>query len=427
MNCGKVREHLSEYMDESLEATTKASVEEHLSACKDCQKEVASLRMLINDLDSMETVAPPKDFLEQLHKRMERRSRFSRILDTLSVPMRVKLPVKFAGAVVVAILAFTIFQVQKDQYGKKMTPLMQEPVPSESSPLRMAKSPLVNGTQEEVLDTETVREKAKQQPQAVRVAAKGDEAKRLPDNGAKEVASGETMSGPSPQEGDPIELSQKRMATPMQEPIRSQISPPKMAKAPLETGVQGEADNAGVVKEWMKPISQAVQQVAQKDEAINLPDNVMKKIAHVGTKADQPLRKGVPIELSLVIERVQSTQAFEVTSAMEAPHRAQETKVGRTLTVREVAPTTQPEREKSIEQILPRLREVIERTGGELVSVEYEEGTHIPESVYVEIPAEEIGKFQIDLQELGELHGALIDPMGEAELIMPIRIDLLTP
>jgi hypothetical protein len=427
MNCGEVREHLSEYMDEGLEATTKASVEEHLSACKDCQKEAASLRMLINDLGSMETVAPPKDFLEQLHKRMERRSRFSRILDTLSVPMRAKLPVKFAGAVVVVILAFTIFQIQKDQYGTKWVPSKQETTQSEPSPLRMAKTPLVNGTQEEVLDTEIVREKAKQQPQAMRAAAERDEAKRLPDNGAKEVASGGTMSGPPPQEGDPIERSQKRTAASMQEPIRSEISPPKMAQAPLETDVQGEADNAGVVKEWVKPNPQAVQQVAQKDEITSLPNNVMKKIAHVGTKADQPLRKGAPIELSLVIERGRSTQAFEVSSAMEAPHRAQDSKMGRTLTVREVAPTTQPEREKSIEQILPRLREVIERTGGELVSLEYEEGTRILQSVHVEIPAEEIGKFQSDLQALGELHGVLMDPMGEDERIVAIRIDLLTP
>ena len=335
MNCRKVREHLSEYIDESLKATTKALVEEHLSACKDCRQEVVSLRMLIKDLGSMETVAPPKDFLGQLHKRMERRSWFSKILYTLSIPMRVKLPMKFAGAVVVAVLAFTIFQSQKDQYGTKMAPLVQEPTQSDSSPH-------------------------------------------------------------------------------------------KMAKAPLGTGVQEEVYSTGVVREKAKPKPQAVQAVAQKDEARRLPDNAVKKVAHVETKAYHPSRKGAPIELSLVIEREQPTDIFGATSEMETP-QARETKMRRTLTMGEAVPTTQLERDKSIDHLLPQLREVIERAGGELISVEYEEGTHIPESVHVEIPARQIGIFQKDLQALGELHGLPISPTGEDKEILPIQIRLLTP
>jgi hypothetical protein len=93
----------------------------------------------------------------------------------------------------------------------------------------------------------------------------------------------------------------------------------------------------------------------------------------------------------------------------------------------EAVPTTQLERDKSIDDLLQELREIIERAGGEVVSVEYEEGTHIPESVHVEIPAKQISIFQNDLQALGELHGAPIGPTGEDEGVLPIRIRLLTP
>jgi hypothetical protein len=335
MNCGKVKEHLSEYIDESLEAATKALVEEHLSACKDCQQEVASLRMLINDLGSMETVVPPKDFLDQLHKRMERRSWFSKILYTLSIPMRAKLPMKFAGAVVVVVLAFTIFLIQKEQYGTKMTPLMQEPIQSESSPR-------------------------------------------------------------------------------------------KMAKAPLETGVQEEANSTGVVREKAKPKPQVVPVFAQRDEAKHLEDSGVKKIAPVETRADHTSRKGTPIELSLVIERVQPTDSLRVTSDMEAS-QARETKVKRTLTAVQAVPTPHVERDRGIEQLLPRLTEIVERAGGKVVSVEYAGETHTPEFVHVEVPAKQISIFQNDLQALGELHGLTIGPTGEDEEVFPIRIRLLTP
>ena len=427
MDCSHVREHLSDYIDESLETKTKALVEGHLSACKDCREEVASLRMLIDDLGSMEAVAPPKDFLNQFHKRMERRSRFSKILDTLSIPMQVKLPMKLAGAVVMAVLVFAIYQIQEDEYGTKIVPIVQEPTESESSPPRMAKAPLANGTQEEVLDTEIVREKAKPKSQTVQVIAEETEAKRLTENGVKDFAQVETRADHASREGTPIELSSRKVATSVQESTQSKSSPPGLAKASLETGMQGEADNTGVVKEWMKPKPQAVQQVAEKDEAISLPDNAVKRITHMGTKADHPLRKGGLIELSLVIDRVQSHRAFESTSDMEASRRAQETEMKKTLTTGEVVPTIQLEREKSIEHLLPRLREVIENVGGEVVSVEYEEETHIPDSVLVEIPAEQVGIFQNNLQALGELHGAPISPTGEDEEIIPIRIKLLTP
>jgi hypothetical protein len=336
MNCGRVRKHLSEYIDESLEATTKALVEEHLSVCEDCQKEVASLRMLIDDLGSIESVAPPKDFLDQLHKRMERRSWFSKILDTLSIPMRAKLPMKLAGAVVMAVLVFIIFQVQKDQYGTRMPSSVQEPIQSESSP-------------------------------------------------------------------------------------------PRLVKPPLETGVQEEADNTEIAWERVKPkLQTGAQAVAQKDEAIGLPDNAVKRIAHVGKKADHSLQKGCLIELSLVIKGKQQTDIIRAASDVEAP-QAQETKMKRRLTMGEPVPATQLERDRSIEHLFPRLREVTERAGGEVVSVEYEEGTNIPESVRVEIPAKQIGIFQNDLQALGELHGTPIGPTEEGEEVLPIRIRLVTP
>jgi len=123
MNCEKVKGLLSEYVDGVLDPKTKALVDEHLSACKDCQDELASLKALVNELGSLEPVAPPADFLDQLHERMEERSPFSRILRTLFVPMRLKIPLECAGAVAVAILVFSVFFVQQDRYNVTQAPV----------------------------------------------------------------------------------------------------------------------------------------------------------------------------------------------------------------------------------------------------------------------------------------------------------------
>ncbi|MGD9034470.1 MAG: zf-HC2 domain-containing protein [Desulfobacteraceae bacterium] len=115
MDCAEIKERLSAYVDDVLDAESKAVVEEHLSTCRDCQQEMVSLKALVRELGSLESVEPPRDFLDQLHERIEARSWFSKILRTLFVPMRVKIPLEFAGAVAVAILVFAVLHTQKDQ------------------------------------------------------------------------------------------------------------------------------------------------------------------------------------------------------------------------------------------------------------------------------------------------------------------------
>jgi hypothetical protein len=123
MNCGEIKELLSEYVDDVLDGKTKALVDEHLSTCKDCEEELASLKRLVNELGSLESVAPPRDFLDQLHERMEQRSSFSKILRTLFVPIRLKIPLEFAGAAAMAILVFSLLYVQKDRYRMAEAPV----------------------------------------------------------------------------------------------------------------------------------------------------------------------------------------------------------------------------------------------------------------------------------------------------------------
>lgn len=146
MDCEEIREHLSEYVDDLLVAEEKARVEDHLSSCKACQQELASLKALVRELGSLESVEPPKDFLDQLNERIEARSWFPKILRTLFKPMRVKIPLEFAGAVAVAILVFVVLQTQKEELGLKQAPvgLVKQERPSEqlATEKRQAEAPV---------------------------------------------------------------------------------------------------------------------------------------------------------------------------------------------------------------------------------------------------------------------------------------------
>ena len=123
MECAETKGLLSEYIDGTLDVGQKAQVHEHLLTCKDCQGEFVALSALVKELGSIESVEPPADFLSQLHARMDGRSWFSRLMRTLFVPVRVKIPLEFASAAVAAILIFSVLNLQREEYKFARAPI----------------------------------------------------------------------------------------------------------------------------------------------------------------------------------------------------------------------------------------------------------------------------------------------------------------
>jgi hypothetical protein len=100
-------------LDDALDAKAKALADEHLRSCPACREELDSLKALVKDLGSIESVRAPADFLDQLHKRMERPSRVSTLREWLFYPLRVKIPLQLAGAAVMAFIIFSILSLQQ--------------------------------------------------------------------------------------------------------------------------------------------------------------------------------------------------------------------------------------------------------------------------------------------------------------------------
>ena len=110
MDCSEIRNSLSEYLDDALDAKAKALADEHLRTCPACREELDSLKALVKGVGSLESVTAPADFLDQLHKRMERPSK---IREWLFYPLRVKIPLQLAGAAVMAIIIFSVLPLQQ--------------------------------------------------------------------------------------------------------------------------------------------------------------------------------------------------------------------------------------------------------------------------------------------------------------------------
>jgi hypothetical protein len=123
MECAKIKDLLSEYIDGTLDAQPKALIDEHLLACPKCNEELASLKTLIRELGSMESFKAPDDFLEKLHERLEPRGSFRKIMHILFVPGRIKIPLEFATAAAMAVLIFSILYIQQPE---KMIPDVPE-------------------------------------------------------------------------------------------------------------------------------------------------------------------------------------------------------------------------------------------------------------------------------------------------------------
>ena len=122
MDCAGIQELLSEYIDGTLDAKAVQVVEEHIATCEDCKESLASLSAMVEELNALEPVKPPADFLEKIHQRMEPRSDFSRIFRKLFVPFKIKIPLQLAAAATASILVVMVFSHQKSEY-QKMQPL----------------------------------------------------------------------------------------------------------------------------------------------------------------------------------------------------------------------------------------------------------------------------------------------------------------
>lgn len=79
MNCRSIVRELSNFLDEALDSTLKASIEKHLEHCEDCKVVVDTTKQTIQIYCNSEPAPLPEDTRQRLRDALKKRLRGVRV------------------------------------------------------------------------------------------------------------------------------------------------------------------------------------------------------------------------------------------------------------------------------------------------------------------------------------------------------------
>jgi len=159
--CHDIENLLPLYLEGILSDAEKRTVEEHLSGCVECQKELAYLQKAGDLVDQLPQVEEPPWFQQKIMARVREEAGKKSIVQKWFYPLRIKIPVQIMATIVVAILAVYIYRSGNEQV-TEILPGVQKPaveMQKEQAPVRM---PQVEDQATQVIPGKksTVREEA---------------------------------------------------------------------------------------------------------------------------------------------------------------------------------------------------------------------------------------------------------------------------
>jgi hypothetical protein len=111
MEHNTIRHMLSEYLDGSVAAQTKAEIEEHLKTCPECKNALDELRKTIEQVKSIEQIDPPVWMTQKIMAKVRAEAEEKKgLFQRLFFPLSLKLPIQ---AVAVAFLTVTVFYMYR--------------------------------------------------------------------------------------------------------------------------------------------------------------------------------------------------------------------------------------------------------------------------------------------------------------------------
>jgi hypothetical protein len=104
MNCGEIKKLFDQYVDNDLSKEASAAVRKHISSCRDCSTDLASLNKYKKEISLLKGVKAPADFIQQLNFRIDKQSGIKKAIKAMFFPLKIKLPIEALGVIAAAVL-----------------------------------------------------------------------------------------------------------------------------------------------------------------------------------------------------------------------------------------------------------------------------------------------------------------------------------
>ncbi|MCK7510994.1 MAG: DUF2275 domain-containing protein [Desulfobacterales bacterium] len=174
--CSAIENLLPLYSEGTLSDAEKRVVEEHLSDCAACQKELAYLQKAGQLVNHLSDVEEPPWFQQKIMARVREEAGKKSFAQKWFYPLRIKIPMQIMATIVIAVLAVYIYR-SGDEQVKQILPGAAKPViemQKEQAPAQMPQAGDMALSPAAPPEKAAPREKLKQDKQVpVQVAAGG--------------------------------------------------------------------------------------------------------------------------------------------------------------------------------------------------------------------------------------------------------------
>jgi hypothetical protein len=124
MECDKIQEQLSAYIENTLSPAERQRLDEHLKSCPSCAASLSDLEKTLHYLQGLDEITPPAWLTQQVMSRVKTESERAQksLWKKLFYPLHIKLPLEAAGIVLIAITALFVFKSIEPEIKTVMAP-----------------------------------------------------------------------------------------------------------------------------------------------------------------------------------------------------------------------------------------------------------------------------------------------------------------
>ncbi len=133
MECERLKERFSAYLDGLLPAEESTILEEHLKSCERCRESLADLGKTIGHVRDLEEIEPPLWLTNKVMAKIRAEAEPKKgIIERLFYPLSLKLPIQAVATVLIVATALYVFRMMEPEV--KITERITEEVPQKILP-----------------------------------------------------------------------------------------------------------------------------------------------------------------------------------------------------------------------------------------------------------------------------------------------------